>query len=83
MKLTCTIVTQDWEALIPALTAGKFDVIMASMFITDKRLEVINFSPGLVLLQLGDLLAHLFLAAAQEVGNLWGRLAVLADGTNS
>jgi octopine/nopaline transport system substrate-binding protein len=44
MKLTCTIVTQDWEGLIPALTAGKFDVIMASMFITDKRLEVINFS---------------------------------------
>jgi octopine/nopaline transport system substrate-binding protein len=44
MKLTCTIVTQDWEGLIPALTAGRFDVIMASMFITDKRLEVINFS---------------------------------------
>lgn len=44
MKLTCTIVIQDWDGLIPALNIGKFDVIMASMFITDKRLEVINFS---------------------------------------
>jgi octopine/nopaline transport system substrate-binding protein len=44
MKVTCTIVIQDWDGLIPALTVGKYDVIMASMFITDKRLEVINFS---------------------------------------
>jgi octopine/nopaline transport system substrate-binding protein len=44
MKIKCTIVIQDWDGLIPALTVGKFDVIMASMFITDKRLEVINFS---------------------------------------
>src|SRR5262245_21277693 len=44
MKVRCTIVLQDWEGLIPALNVGKFDVIMASMFITDKRLEVINFS---------------------------------------
>ena len=44
MKVKCTIVIQDWDGLIPGLTAGKFDVIMASMFITDKRLQVINFS---------------------------------------
>ena len=44
MKITCSIVIQDWDGLIPGLTAGKFDVIMASMFITDKRLQVINFS---------------------------------------
>jgi octopine/nopaline transport system substrate-binding protein len=44
MKVKCTIVIQDWDGLIPALNVGKFDVIMASMFITDKRLEVINFS---------------------------------------
>jgi octopine/nopaline transport system substrate-binding protein len=44
MKIKCTVVIQDWDGLIPGLTAGKFDVIMASMFITDKRLEVINFS---------------------------------------
>ena len=44
MKIKCTMVLQDWDGLIPALTVGKFDVIMASMFITDKRLQVINFS---------------------------------------
>src|SRR5580700_4132519 len=44
MKIKCTIVIQDWDGLIPGLTAGKFDAIMASMFITDKRLQVINFS---------------------------------------
>jgi octopine/nopaline transport system substrate-binding protein len=44
IKIECTVVTQDWDGLIPALTVGKFDVIMASMFITDKRLEVIDFT---------------------------------------
>ncbi|MGV2106072.1 transporter substrate-binding domain-containing protein [Agrobacterium vitis] len=44
MKVKCTIVAQDWDGLIPSLTVGKFDVIMASMFITPKRLETIDFT---------------------------------------
>ncbi len=44
MKIKCTIVAQDWDGLIPSLTVGKFDVIMASMFITPKRLESIDFT---------------------------------------
>ncbi|PLK69165.1 ABC transporter substrate-binding protein [Rhizobium sp. TH135] len=44
MKVTCEIVAQDWDDLIPSLTVGKFDVIMASMFITPKRLETIDFT---------------------------------------
>jgi octopine/nopaline transport system substrate-binding protein len=44
MKVKCTIIAQDWDGLIPSLNAGKFDVIMAGMFITDKRLEVMDFS---------------------------------------
>jgi octopine/nopaline transport system substrate-binding protein len=44
MEIECTIIAQDWDGMIPALTVGKFDAIMASMFITDKRLEVIDFS---------------------------------------
>jgi octopine/nopaline transport system substrate-binding protein len=44
MKIKCTIVAQDWDGLIPSLTVGKFDVIMASMFITPKRLETIDFT---------------------------------------
>jgi len=44
MKVKCEIIAQDWDGIIPALNAGKYDAIMAGMNITDKRLEVINFT---------------------------------------
>jgi len=44
MQVTCKIVAQDWDGLIPSLTAKKFDAIMASMIVTPKRLAVIAFS---------------------------------------
>lgn len=44
MNAACTIVAQDWDGIIPGLTAGRYDAIMAGMNITDRRLEVINFS---------------------------------------
>lgn len=44
MKIKCAIVAQDWDGLIPALKAKKFDAIMASMIVTPKRLEAIAFS---------------------------------------
>jgi octopine/nopaline transport system substrate-binding protein len=44
MKAECDIVAQDWDGIIPALNAGKYDVIIAGMSITAKRREVINFS---------------------------------------
>ncbi len=37
-------VCQEWKGMIPALLAGKFDLIVASMSITDARLEQIDFS---------------------------------------
>jgi len=42
--LECEFVAQDWDGIIPALLARKYDVIMAGMDITPKRLETINFS---------------------------------------
>ena len=44
MNVKCEIVAQDWDGIIPALQAGKYDAIMAGMNITDKRLEVLNFT---------------------------------------
>jgi octopine/nopaline transport system substrate-binding protein len=44
MALDCSVEVQDFSGMLPALNAGKFDVIMASMSITKKREEVISFS---------------------------------------
>ena len=46
MKYECTIVEQDWDGMIPALTSKKFDAIMAGMSITEERMKTINFSQG-------------------------------------
>ncbi|NRA20602.1 MAG: transporter substrate-binding domain-containing protein [Oceanospirillaceae bacterium] len=43
-KLECTMEQTPWEGIIPSLKAGKFDVIMAGMSITDKRKKKITFT---------------------------------------
>jgi octopine/nopaline transport system substrate-binding protein len=42
--LECKVIAQDWDGMIPGLKAGKFDVIMDGMSITDERKKEIDFS---------------------------------------
>ncbi|SDY82996.1 amino acid ABC transporter substrate-binding protein, PAAT family [Jannaschia faecimaris] len=43
-ELTCEWVTNDWDNIIPNLTSGNYDTIIAGMSITDEREEVIDFT---------------------------------------
>jgi polar amino acid transport system substrate-binding protein len=44
MKVKCSWVVQDWDGIIPALLAGKYDVIVAGMNATEERAKRVDFS---------------------------------------
>jgi polar amino acid transport system substrate-binding protein len=43
-ELQCVITPVAWDGIIPALTSSQIDVIMASMSITEERMQTIDFS---------------------------------------
>ncbi|MBM7069831.1 transporter substrate-binding domain-containing protein [Actibacterium sp. 188UL27-1] len=47
-SLNCTWVTNEWDSIIPNLTSGNYDTIIAGMSITDERDEVIDFTQNYI-----------------------------------
>ncbi|MEM1273430.1 MAG: transporter substrate-binding domain-containing protein [Pseudomonadota bacterium] len=47
-ELTCEWVINDWDSIIPNLTSGNYDTIIAGMSITDERDEVIDFTQNYI-----------------------------------
>ncbi len=46
--LTCEWVTNEWDSIIPNLTSGNYDTIIAGMSITPEREEIVDFTQNYI-----------------------------------
>jgi polar amino acid transport system substrate-binding protein len=81
MSVSCSFLALDWDSLIPSLTGGKVDAIMAAMEITDERLQTIDFTRPYVKMPNAFVVASDSDLATASVEALKGKsIGVEADG---
>ena len=83
MKADCEFVTQDWDGIIPALLAGKFDAIIASMSITEERMEKVDFTDSYYTNSLTFAAAEGTDLAGNDPASLAGKTVGVQEGTIS
>lgn len=44
LNLTCELVIQDFPGFIPGLLAGKFDVVLSALSVTEERKKIVDFT---------------------------------------
>lgn len=86
MQVTCEIMAQDWDGIIPGLKAGKYDAIVAAMSVTPERSQQVAFtdpyfSNALVFLakkdssfdpaKVSDINAHSIAAQRSTISSQW------------
>jgi lysine-arginine-ornithine-binding protein len=80
MKVTCTWMPQDFDGLIPAIRAGKIDIIISSLSMTPDRAKVIDFTKPYYLSS-SQFVALKSSGITDDPGTLKGKVIGVQSGT--
>lgn len=80
LNVKCVWVENDFDGLIPALQARKFDVVNSAMNITEKRKQIIDFTPPLYVVPI-QLVAKRSAKLQPTVESLKGKSVGVMRGT--